>query len=491
MNYQTFSIKDAIIFIIDTGSISLSENFSWKLKRIFEVLRETISYICLTNSNLEEVCILLVNTLNSSKCDEEIASTYTFIPMGLVSTDMVKQLDCLLSSDDFVSTILQKTGGFGNVSLVQLFRKCNKLFNFCKSYKKKTIIFLTPTYDHFKNFTNESFLELKVIAKDLEEGKISVNIIVIDNNSISGNLTWNKIGARVDFCDNLDNLPLILKLKCSRTKCHRNISLYLTNNFKIEVDLYNIVDIKSIPKGFHIDAATNQVIQRNQVYKLDKGDEMFHNYDDVLSDSLSSDDVLSDNEYKSQDIPMKMKFYGKVFDFTNDEIAKIREIAPRGIQILGFRKIEEFKLDYIYSVALFVSAIEKKYRDKRIFFSLYNSCVNKNVFAVGRYVLKSNFSPQLVALIPTNKSQEGFFKYKGFYLFKMPFKENIRRLVEIDTNCKTNLCNATNFFVNKLTSNFTPLQYEDPMLERHYQAIEALALDKKITEMKDLPHNLS
>lgn len=474
-------MKDGVIFIIDTGPMSLSKNFSCKLKKIFEILRERISYTCLSNGNLEEVCVILINTLNSSKCYEEISSSYTFISMDVINVDMVKKFDTLLKKHDFVDSILQITGGFGNVSLVDLFHKCNKLLNFCKSLKKKSIIFITPNYNHFENLDTESSPILKMAINDLKKNDASINVIIVDENTNNDNLSWNKLGVNVEFCDNLDNLLLILNMKCTRTKCHRNISLYLTENFNIKVDLYNVVDLKENPKGFHIDAVTNKVIKCNQTYKINNDDEVFNTYEDIYDDEM----------YINSNMILRLDFYGKKLDFTQSEVLGMREILSSGIQILGFRKMEEFNLDYIYSIPIFVSAIEKNFKDKRIFFSLYNSCVNKNVFIVGRYALRANFAPQLAALIPTSNSKEGFFKHKGFYLIKMPFKENIRIVSGINTTVETSLCDETKQFIKENTSNFTPLKYENPMLGKHYRGIEALALDKKITEINEPLHYLS
>uniref|UniRef100_A0A0N5BXR9 Ku domain-containing protein n=1 Tax=Strongyloides papillosus TaxID=174720 RepID=A0A0N5BXR9_STREA len=112
----------------------------------------------------------------------------------------------------------------------------------------------------------------------------------------------------------------------------------------------------------------------------------------------------------------------------------------------------------------------------------------KNVFAVGRYVLRTNYVPQLIALIPPKNLRKDCFKHEGFYLVKMPFRENIRKIHEVEVNNLINPQIETRLFIDRLTSNFNPLHYDDPMLARHYQGVEALALEQKTTEMKE-PHN--
>lgn len=79
---------------------------------------------------------------------------------------------------------------------------------------------------------------------------------------------------------------------------------------------------------------------------------------------------------------------------------------------------------------------DKIERSSKLYKALYKKCLERNLFILVRYTLKSNTTPKLAALVPQRGDQaddsepgEGV-RYEGFHLVTLPFSEDKRDLSE-------------------------------------------------------------
>uniref|UniRef100_A0A0N4ZPL3 Ku domain-containing protein n=1 Tax=Parastrongyloides trichosuri TaxID=131310 RepID=A0A0N4ZPL3_PARTI len=483
MEYHSFGHRSGTVFAIDISATFLSGEFTPYLKNILISIRERISSKCLMEND-QYVSVLIYNTSKKSMLTNNFQGIYPLIQMDPVNVKMIIKLDKIIHSSDFETTMMEEIGGFGSTNLVDIINICNKILNDHVLFKKKKVIFISSNYNEAKESNREEFNSLNFYINELRSSDVKINVILFNRKYVNTNLPnkniWRKIDFEYEACGTPEELMSIIKKKCFETIVHKNISLYLTQNFKIIVNLYKIINIKGKPEGTHINAISHSLIKSEAVFRP-------INEDNFLNFFNNPDD---NNEYKHDSIDSRINFFGKNLIFTHEDMENLRRISPRGMEILAFRGMDQFNSNYIFSTTSFVS-VDKKYGafNERVFLSLYESCMKKKVFAISKFTLKSNCSPKLVALIPVKKVLDNE-KYIGFYLINMPFKSNIRSLENCNLLTEENAVtccsdNRAKQFVSELTKKFNPINFPDPLLANHYSGIEAIALNSDNSETKN------
>lgn len=77
---------------------------------------------------------------------------------------------------------------------------------------------------------------------------------------------------------------------------------------------------------------------------------------------------------------------------------------------------------------------DKIERSSKLYKALYKKCLERDLFVLVRYTLKTNTTPKLAALVPqkgetTSETEENDgVNYEGFHLVTLPFSEDKRDL---------------------------------------------------------------
>lgn len=126
-----------------------------------------------------------------------------------------------------------------------------------------------------------------------------------------------------------------------------------------------------------------------------------------------------------------------------------------------------------------------------VFRSLLKNCLEMNKLILCRYTARKGSPPRLVALLPQAEQVDPIgtqIKASGFNMIVLPFADDIRHL-RFDTEEAQNIAtheqiDKAKALINQLTlsGQYDPKSYENPVLQRHYANLQALALDEETEE---------
>uniref|UniRef100_A0A183E088 Ku domain-containing protein n=1 Tax=Gongylonema pulchrum TaxID=637853 RepID=A0A183E088_9BILA len=234
------------------------------------------------------------------------------------------------------------------------------------------------------------------------------------------------------------------------------------NGVKFSVGIYALLGTEKLPQPIVLDAEENEIVQRSHTYiNKETGDEM----------------PLLDRE-----IIRRRQVGGETVDMSPDEIDKLRRITLPGLLLLGFKPLSCLKISHHIRCSQFVYPLEKEVLGSTLMYrTLYEVCMKQKKMMICRYTQKAN------------EEISSKFRYAGFHLVYLPYAEDKRDLSEQMTHpdgewpkASKEQIEAARGFVKKLTASYFPEKFCNPVLQKHYKVIEALALDyAEMPEVKD------
>ena len=173
------------------------------------------------------------------------------------------------------------------------------------------------------------------------------------------------------------------------------------------------------------------------------------------------------------------------------EAMEAKHFGDPGLRLLGFKPSSLLKDHHRIFHAYFVYPNEKGVRGSAVLLSaLISSLLERKLMAICSYVARKNSEPMLVALLPQAEVEEEGEQLRppGFVMIRLPWAEEIRQLSfpvpdGVPEEIPGELKAAAVAVVNALRlENFAPGCAENPKLQRHYAAIQALALAEEQPE---------
>lgn len=185
-------------------------------------------------------------------------------------------------------------------------------------------------------------------------------------------------------------------------------------------------------------------------------------------------------------------FGGEKAIFTKDELGKVKSLGEPGLTIVGFRPATWLKLHYNMTHSNFVFPDESSIRGSILAFSaLLKALLDLGQIAIGAYISRRTVPPKIVALLPqaelTDPETGVQLKPAGLSMIVLPFAEDLRRLTFDGHETKpaeSGLVDKAKEIISKLTitGGFDPETFENPVIQRHYATLQALALDQMLDE---------
>lgn len=167
-----------------------------------------------------------------------------------------------------------------------------------------------------------------------------------------------------------------------------------------------------------------------------------------------------------------------------------------GLKLLGFKSASRLKNNHRIFHSYFVYPNERAVQGSAALCSSLIECmVEKHLMAIARYIPRRSSQPVLVALLPqpeTTTTEGDQASPPGFNMILLPWAEDIRHLQfpapKEAAPMNPALLGAARQVVQSMRlDNFAPGCVENPVLQRHYAAVQALALgEDKPEETPDL-----
>lgn len=187
-------------------------------------------------------------------------------------------------------------------------------------------------------------------------------------------------------------------------------------------------------------------------------------------------------------MPTDMKsfvFYGgeKVV-FDADEVKSIKNFGEPGLLLMGFKPRDRLKWSYNVKNSSFCFPDESVVKGSNCAFAaLLDRCLQMDKVAICRLIARANAEPRFVALLPQMETLGDSGEQvlpPGFHIVHLPYADDMRKL-SYQQGMPTADDGATALMkkvVSKLDFAWDPDSIDNPALQQHYRALEALALDK-------------
>ncbi|KAL4002218.1 ATP-dependent DNA helicase II 70 kDa subunit (ku70) family protein [Acanthocheilonema viteae] len=479
--------KKCTIFLID-ASPKMFEKYEnddshddCAFRRALKIVRLQMINKAVTSTSGEHTCCILLNTQNKSHSVDHI---YILQEVEEISADRIKELDKLLKSENILSAFKDICGEHGCCDYSEALFLCIKRVT-CRTpyFRKRTVYLFTNEMNPFGT-NNQHRISACKNADDLRNHntEFSVYPLVAENDTFTFSILEQ---LDPDVEKNFENISELEKEIPKKQYAHRNIAgmdFELGNGLKISVGIYSLLRSEKIPQPAILNAETNEIMQRSHIYVNKEADEEVPVLD--------------------KEIIRKRQIGGEVISLSADEIENLRRLTPPGILLLGFKPLSCIKITHHVRSSQFVYPLEKDILGSiRLYRILYEVCMKQKKMIICRYTQKANVPPKLVALVPQTSVTDdnskdklsSKFCYPGFHLVYLPFAEDKRDLSEQMTHrdgewptASKEQIETARKLVKKLTTSYYPEKFCNPVLQKHYKVIEALALDyDEVPEVQD------
>lgn len=304
------------------------------------------------------------------------------------------------------------------------------------------------------------------------------DIISIDEEDFTGNLTMD---ANVKF----EELRARVRRKEFKKRALGRIPFVLRPGLQMGVRLYNLV--KEAKKNQHILLASKS----NQRVKI-----VTKNICKSTGSLLMANQISHDYPYGGENVNFTkeelkaIKFVSPkgLFDFSFEFLSNFNLIRSKGIQLLGFKPKSALKEYHFVREASFLYPDESIIKgSSTLFAALLDRMNEREKIAIARFVPRDNSVPQFVALLPQEEEfdEDGTQLIPpGLHVIYLPFADDIRELslFKLKEPASEEQISLAKQVVKKLRIRFDSRSFENPILQKHYAALQALALEREQVE---------
>uniref|UniRef100_A0A914C2R6 Ku domain-containing protein n=1 Tax=Acrobeloides nanus TaxID=290746 RepID=A0A914C2R6_9BILA len=448
-------------------------------------IREQINYLCCAGDLQEYSVLMFINTAQTNDDAHHQDSIYVHRAMNNMNADWVREIDGWIASDNIRDTMYDIVGGSGSCNYIDVFFILKKLFKESGrgAFHRMSVFLFTSNV--VQNAIDDNAIKNNV--EDLKKMGAEFGVILVnpsEDDEISG--FWYELDHSLIKANTLESLVERINIKRKRLsrRSTASIPLRLGNGLELSVGVFYLVAEQKKSAPIMLDAETNELVQCFTTYTKDEK---------VKGEVDQEDEELYEGDFffakTVGDVKVKMD---------REEYENLRRIDTPGMVIIGFKPMSCLKISHRMGPSQYVFPQDDRIeRSSKLYKALFKKCLERDLFILVRYTLKTNTTPKLAALVPqrgeqTEDSEAGEgVSYEGFHLVTLPFSEDKRDLSERMTppteegwpEASTVQVDAAKAFIKKLRTNYNPYQYFNPALQKHYRYVEALALGHDTEEV--------
>lgn len=403
---------------------------------------------------------------------------YVFQDLDMLDAQRILDVDDLLKDyDQFGSNY----GHSSDYSLNDVLWTCSNMFSTSsqKIGHKRILLFTNDDDPHKKSDSLQR--QAKTKAKDLFDIGIDIELMPIKPRigEFDTSLFYEYIVGETDEDDRarmpnaaekFDELLTRVQKKDNKKRPLCTTSLQIGNGVQLGVSVFNLCRAATKSSYVNLNSKSNEEV--NIVTKL-------------VCETTGVELLPTDLKYYQV-------FGGAKIVFEKEEVDAIKSFGEPGLALVGFKPLSFLKKYHHVRPSQFLYPDEKTiHGSRRLFTALLQRCSAKDVVAICRFIPRSGVSPKFVALIPQEEEldeQNVQISPPGFHVIFLPFADDLRKLDYPDTlKANDDQVEKAKEIIKALTKDFHVSDVENPSLQKHYQNLEALALDKDAPDdFKDL-----
>lgn len=415
------------------------------------------------------VALVFFGTEHSKNPNNTFKHVYVYHDLNEPGAKRVQDVDDL-RGEKGVKLAAEKMGS-GETSLSDALWCCANLYSDIKLRlsHKRLMIFTCRDEPHGGDATKDRQARTK--ASDLKETGVVIdlmhlmkpggfNVSLFYRDIVSPLEDESELGLQFEPCSKLDDLQKRVMAKEQKKRAMARLNLCLGEGLNVAVGIYATAVTARKPGPIRLYSQTNEPVRsKTRTFHTETGS------------------LLLPSEIK------KAQVYGKrQIVMEKDEVDAIKKFDDPGLILIGFKPMEKLKRHHHIRPSVFIYPEEGEVKGSSCLFSaLLKKCSEKNVFALCRCIARRNYPPRFVALVPQSEEiDEGNVQTTppGFNVIYLPFADDLRTLdpPQCPTASQTQV-DKMKQIISKLSFRYRCEAFENPVIQKHYRNLEALALD--------------
>uniref|UniRef100_A0A3Q4AJU1 DNA helicase n=1 Tax=Mola mola TaxID=94237 RepID=A0A3Q4AJU1_MOLML len=468
--------RDSLVFLVDAseemfikGGDGQPSNFDITMQVVRSVYTSKI-----ISSYRDLVALVFYGTEQRKNPNNSFKHVYVYHNLDEPGAKRVQEVDALRGEKG--AQLAAETMGRGETSLGNALWCCANLYNDIKLRlsHKRLMIFTCRDEPHMGNSAKDRQARTK--ASDLKETGVIIDLMHLmkpggfDVSSffcdiVSPPEDESELGLQLEPCEKLEDLQKRVRAKEQRKRAMARLNLCLGEGINVAVGMYATAVTARKPGAIRLNRETNKPVHSKT--------RMFH---------TQTGSLLLPSEIK------KAQVYGKKqIVMERDEVAAIKKFEDPGLFLIGFKPMEKLKVHHHIRPSAFLYPEEEEVKGSSCLFSaLLTKCSEKNVFALCRCISRRNYPPCFVALVPQKEVRdEGKIQITppGFNIIYLPYADDIRTLNPPQFSSASQIqVDKMKAIVSKLRFKYRRDAFENPVIQKHYRNLEALALNMMAPE---------
>lgn len=326
-----------------------------------------------------------------------------FIPLMPLSKDLIQYFKNFRNSDTYFD-IEQKYGTSSGSSFYDAFWLCSRLNIRCTySLINCKVLLFTQNEQPYMPGSVELQRTLK-LAKDFLDNNMLVDLIpMIDDFNMD--LFYKEFLCEVlgtDLDEFRCNTPkeqqeaLLNRVfrKNFRKSCLRHLTWNLTNDLLISCDLYSFTRSARKPNAIRMFRDTGETVIAKRCHMVEELT-IDENVGEATSNADESNVIVTERKVLPGELFKSQTFAGKEIVFRADELIAMKSITSPGLNLLGFKSLNQLKPHWMIRQTYFMYPSENKIKGSTTLFrTLWNKCLEKKLFALCVLTMQRKVSPK-------------------------------------------------------------------------------------------------
>uniref|UniRef100_A0A7E4VK85 Ku domain-containing protein n=1 Tax=Panagrellus redivivus TaxID=6233 RepID=A0A7E4VK85_PANRE len=504
----------ATIFFVDVNDYMHEVDPTDDKKRTYfeialKAIRNEMNAICCAAEHRQVVGLVFFNCGKTNVDSEAVDHVYLYRlrteadNVGFLrelNAESVQHLDEWLYEAGERQKLLKETlGGSALCDYSQLLWFLQRTFkHWINAQKKLGIVYTRNAF--LKDYDTAALKKASIEATNVTNAGIRLSHFLLGDEEADD--VWTDLEVEAVPFHLSTNLGVSLMRRNIAMRALASIPFNLGPNVGFAVKLYHLAMKQTIERGEYLDERTNERLElKTRVVKKEEAEKEPESSQSLFSFPKDATEKPKESQ-SSEPGPSKVdhtklkqvKTIGGVqVKLDAAELAKMKRVTDdRGLHIIGFKPASWLKPYHIRASSYMFPDEESINGSSVLYKALFRRCLERNVIALARLRATAAHQIQLVALVPQRrggevKSEEGEeptdvedLFYEGFHVFDLPYAEEYREVDakienEVWSEPKESIVEAAGEFVDKLTTSFTPLNFFNPNLQKHYWAVEAAA----------------
>ncbi|XP_073500317.1 X-ray repair cross-complementing protein 6 [Phyllobates terribilis] len=465
-----FGGRDSIIFLVD-ASKQMFKSMTDDGLTPFDIALQCIRNVYtskIISSDRDLLSVVFFGTKESKSADS-FKHIYVLHDLDTPGAKRVLDLD-KYREDKGRAYFSEAIGHSLDFSLGEALWHCSNLFSNVKLKLSHKRIMLFTNEDNPHCSESAKITQAVTKAKDLRELGIFLDLMHLEkDDGFDISLFYRDIvnidddedlGVQFKASRKLDDLMRKVRAKENKKRSLCRIPLKLNDDLYLTVGVYNLVQKAMKPAPVRLYSDSNEPVKtKTRTFNRETGS------------------LLLPSDTK------KAQIYGnRQIVLEKEETEQLKRFDDPSLVLIGFKPISLLKKHHFIRPAQFVYPEESLVSgSSTLFQALLIKCLKRQVMAICRYTPRRNTPPRFVALVPQEEKLDDEnvpLKPPGFNLIFIPFADDIRTINYHEIiPANEEQVDKMKEIVHKLRFKYRSDSFENPVLQKHFRNLEALALD--------------